>query len=153
MSYDIGTRLMCNPAVCPPQVTVLYNLCNEPWLKYSMSSICDRGLKSSQWTSSRLREEVLYLETSRQRYELAYTGTSSTDGTQVDYYTFGECKQILPVVGMRQLGVPLPTNELNILEYNLTWDDIQWANMSMTVRGKQYKMLRMHFMPRCKGSQ
>lgn len=46
------------------EVTVLYNLCNEPWLKYSMSSIADRGLKSSQWTSSRLREEVLYLETS-----------------------------------------------------------------------------------------
>jgi hypothetical protein len=29
---------------------------------------------------------------------------------------------------------------------------LQWANMSMTVRGKQYKMLRMHFMPRCKGN-
>jgi hypothetical protein len=47
------------------EVTVLYNLCNEPWMKYSMSSIADRGLKSSQWTSSRLREECLYLETSR----------------------------------------------------------------------------------------
>jgi hypothetical protein len=30
---------------------------------------------------------------------------------------------------------------------------LQWANMSMTVRGTQYKMLRMHFMPRCKGNQ
>jgi hypothetical protein len=29
---------------------------------------------------------------------------------------------------------------------------LQWANMSMTVRGKQYKMLRMHFMPRCKAN-
>jgi hypothetical protein len=44
---------------------VLYNLVQEPWLKYCVSAIADRGLKSSYWTSSRLREEVLYLETSR----------------------------------------------------------------------------------------
>jgi hypothetical protein len=30
---------------------------------------------------------------------------------------------------------------------------LQWANMSMTVRGRQYKMLRMHFMPRGKSDQ
>lgn len=47
------------------QVTVLYNLVNEPWLKYSMAAIADRGLKSAGWTSARLREEALYLETSR----------------------------------------------------------------------------------------
>jgi hypothetical protein len=44
---------------------VLYNLVQEPWLKYCMSAIADRGLKSSHWTSSRLREDVLYLESSR----------------------------------------------------------------------------------------
>jgi hypothetical protein len=47
------------------QVTVLYNLVQEPWLKYCMSAVADRGLKSSHWTSSRLREDVLYLESSR----------------------------------------------------------------------------------------
>lgn len=25
----------------------------------------------------------------------------------------------------------------------------QWSNMHVTVRGHQYKMMRMHFMPRC----
>ena len=40
-----------------------YNLCNEPWLKYTLSAIADRGLKRSQWTSSRLLDEVLLLET------------------------------------------------------------------------------------------
>lgn len=45
-------------------MTVLYNLVNEPWLKYSMSAVADRGLKSSHYTSARLRDEVLYLETS-----------------------------------------------------------------------------------------
>lgn len=49
------------------QVTVQYNLCNEPWTKYSMSTVADRGLKPSQWTSARLHHQVLYLETHRCR--------------------------------------------------------------------------------------
>ena len=48
-----------------------YNLCNEPRIKYSMAAVADRGLKPSQWTSARLRAEVLVLETHRTRYELS----------------------------------------------------------------------------------
>ncbi len=43
---------------------MLYNLCNEPWLKYTLGALADRGLRPGQWTSARLREETLYLETS-----------------------------------------------------------------------------------------
>ncbi|KAF8067216.1 rxt3 [Scenedesmus sp. PABB004] len=135
------------------EVTVLYNLCHEPWLKYSMSSVADRGLKSSHWTSSRLREEVIYMETSRHRFELSYAGTAGPDDAQVDTYTFARCKHILPVSAVKQLGVPLPADEVEVLEAALDWDDLQWANMSMSVRGTPYKMLRMHFMPRCKPGQ
>ena len=42
-----------------------YNLCNEPWLKFSIGTIADRGLKASQWTGSRLSSDVLYVETHR----------------------------------------------------------------------------------------
>lgn len=47
------------------EVTVQFNLCNEPWLKYSMLLVADQGLKASQWTSSRLHKDVLFLETTR----------------------------------------------------------------------------------------
>lgn len=47
------------------EVTVQYNLCNEPWSKYSMQGIADRGLKPSQLTSARFFTEVLFLETSK----------------------------------------------------------------------------------------
>jgi hypothetical protein len=50
---------------------VQYNLCNEPRIKYSMAAVADRGLKPSQWTSARLRGEVMVLETHRARYELS----------------------------------------------------------------------------------
>lgn len=54
-----------------------YNLCNEPWLKYTMTAVSDRGLKPSQWTAARLHSEVLYLETHHQRYELSRVEASS----------------------------------------------------------------------------
>ena len=47
------------------EVTVQFNLCNEPWLKYSMLLVADQGLKPPQWTSARLHKESLFLETAR----------------------------------------------------------------------------------------
>ncbi|KAJ8765292.1 hypothetical protein K2173_011989 [Erythroxylum novogranatense] len=57
------------------EVTIQYNLCNEPWIKYSISVVADKGLKKPQYTSARLKKgEVLYLETHSCRYELCFTG-------------------------------------------------------------------------------
>lgn len=42
----------------PPQVAVQYNLANEPWDKFSMAAVADRGLKPQLWTSGRLRKEA-----------------------------------------------------------------------------------------------
>jgi len=44
-------------------VSVQFNLCNEPWLKYSLAAIADKGMKPAQLTSARLLTSVLYLET------------------------------------------------------------------------------------------
>nr|XP_010924156.1 uncharacterized protein LOC105047065 [Elaeis guineensis]XP_010924157.1 uncharacterized protein LOC105047065 [Elaeis guineensis]XP_019706883.1 uncharacterized protein LOC105047065 [Elaeis guineensis] len=57
------------------EVTIQYNLCNEPWLKYSISIVADKGLKKPLYTSARLKKgEVLYLETHYNRYELCFNG-------------------------------------------------------------------------------
>lgn len=48
-----------------PEVAFMFNLCNEPWRKYCLDTIADRGLKQWQWTSARLHSEVLYMESSR----------------------------------------------------------------------------------------
>ncbi|PSR88067.1 Transcriptional regulatory protein like [Actinidia chinensis var. chinensis] len=57
------------------EVTIQYNLCNEPWIKYSLSIVADKGLKKPLYTSARLKKgEVLYLETHSCRYELCFTG-------------------------------------------------------------------------------
>ncbi|MED6203768.1 hypothetical protein PIB30_002535 [Stylosanthes scabra] len=57
------------------EVTIQYNLCNEPWIKYSISIVADKGLKKALYTSARLKKgEVLYLETHSCRYELSFAG-------------------------------------------------------------------------------
>ncbi|MCH85074.1 zinc finger CCCH domain-containing protein 13-like, partial [Trifolium medium] len=51
------------------EVSIQYNLCNEPWIKYSISIVADKGLKRPLYTSARLKKgEVLYLETHSCRY-------------------------------------------------------------------------------------
>ncbi|KAL8473897.1 hypothetical protein ACS0TY_030675 [Phlomoides rotata] len=57
------------------EVTIQFNLCMEPWLKYSISAVADKGLKKSLFTSARLKKgEVLYVETHSRRYELCFNG-------------------------------------------------------------------------------
>lgn len=57
------------------EVTIQYNLCNEPWIKYSISAVADKGLKKPLFTSARLKKgEVLYLESHSRRYELCFNG-------------------------------------------------------------------------------
>jgi len=47
------------------EVSVQFNLCSEPWLKYSLAAIADKGMKQPQLTSARLLHSVLYVETHR----------------------------------------------------------------------------------------
>ncbi|GAV78154.1 Rxt3 domain-containing protein [Cephalotus follicularis] len=64
------------------EVTVQYNLCNEPWIKYSISIVADKGLKKALYTSARLKKgEVLYLETHSCRYELCFAGEKMVKAT------------------------------------------------------------------------
>lgn len=64
------------------EVTIQFNLCNEPWLKYSISVVADKGLKKALFTSSRLKKgEVLYLETHSKRYELCFSGEKMIKAT------------------------------------------------------------------------
>lgn len=64
------------------EVTIQYNLCNEPWIKYSISIVADKGLKKPLYTSARLKKgEVLYLETHSRRYELCFIGEKMVKAT------------------------------------------------------------------------
>lgn len=163
------------------EVTVQYNLCNEPWQKYSLSIVADKGLKKPLHTAARLKKgEVLYLETHRRRYELCFSGerticngslptsaqsheldqklqnqcSIATNGerpatnreTTIDVFRWSRCKKPLPQKVMCSIGIPLPTEHVELLEENLEWEDVQWSQTGVWVAGKEYGLVRVHFL-------
>lgn len=162
------------------EVTIQYNLCNEPWMKYSISAVADKGLKKPLYTSARLKKgEVLYLESHYCRYELCFSGEkmvktataglacpteaerlqshysngtngekSSTDGDNgiIDVFRWSRCKKPLPQELMLSIGIPLPLENVEVLEDNLDWEDIEWSQTGVWVAGKEYALARVHFL-------
>lgn len=157
------------------EVTIQYNLCNEPWIKYSISIVADKGLKKPLYTSARLKKgEVLYLETHSCRYELCFTGEKMVKAAQlhgteemekshnhqhssngekhdpenilIDVFRWSRCKKPLPQKVMRSVGIPLPLDYLEVLEENLDWEDVKWSQTGVWIAGKEYPLARVHFL-------
>lgn len=164
------------------EVSIQYNLCNEPWLKYSISVVADKGLKKPLYTSARLKKgEVLYLETHSKRYELCYTGEKAIcNGTgvtsaqaseseqekrqhhsshvqngdrnhgerenTVDVFRWSRCKKILPAEVMLSSGIPLRAEDVEVIEDNVEWEDLQWSQTGVLVAGRTYALARVHFL-------
>ncbi|KAL5668070.1 hypothetical protein ACJX0J_020291, partial [Zea mays] len=154
------------------EVTIQYNLCNEPWLKYSINIVADKGLKKSLYTSARLKKgEVIYLETHINRYELCFSGDkpciigSSSNASESetekhqsgshhsqngdrgcvehelrDVFRWSRCKKAMPESAMRSIGIPLPADQLEVLQDNLEWEDVQWSQTGVWVSGKEYPL-------------
>lgn len=126
------------------EVTIQYNLCNEPWMKYSVGLIADQGFKRSLWTCARLRRDALYLETNRNRYELSYVQGKEGDE---DKFKWAVSKKPLPLEETLAAGVPLPKSYIDVAEDDLRWDEIQWGSNSVIVRGKEYNVVRLQYLP------
>ncbi|CAK9189453.1 unnamed protein product [Sphagnum troendelagicum] len=168
----VTTRAACSNAYLQQrlvrEVTIQYNLCNEPWLKYSMSIVADRGLKKSQYTSARLKKgDVLYMETHRHRYgygvhngERVYPdshppnaekngqghSTRTHNGDSHERYRWSRCLRPLPLSAMRIKGVPSPPDNVEVLQDGLAWEEVKWSPTSVWVRGVEYPLARAQFL-------
>jgi len=137
-------------ATPPSACIVVFNLSNEPSLKYSLALVADQGTDEARWTSTRLRREVVYLESRHRRFELAHTGSKKgADGQAFDKYSLS---QVLRPHSMdrRQMekeGVPLPAARLKRLHEDLDWEEIVWGPCFIRVRGAEYPVVRVQFMP------
>lgn len=132
------------------EVTLQYNLCNEPWLKYSMNAVADRGLNMSQLTSARLRKEVLFLETHAERYELSCDHWAVAEPPEEDDYKWVKCKKPHTLTALQQLGLPLPAEETEPMYDKIKWEGLRWSNAGVQVNGKFFAIVRLQFMPRKK---
>ena len=135
------------------EVTLLFSLSNEPWLKYSVAAVADRGLKRAAWTSARMRREVLFLETRSERFQLHWEGLSVPDDAAaqvLDAYTFAKCVQPLDLGATRAAGVPLPASAVRPLARGVAWEAIRWGLTGVSVAGVHYPVIRLLFLPTAK---
>ncbi|GFY86423.1 zinc finger CCCH domain protein [Actinidia rufa] len=107
------------------EVTIQYNLCNEPW--YELCFTGERMVKAS--TSSQSHD--MEIEKS-QTHNLHSTngergGAVDGDSVLIDVFRCSLCKKPLPQKLMLSIGIPLPLEHVEVLEENLDWEDIQWS--------------------------
>lgn len=44
---------------------------------------------------------------------------------QAELYRFARCKRAYPLQKMRKLGIPLPAEEVDVINEGVLWEDIQ----------------------------
>lgn len=133
-----------------PNVTILFNLTNDPCVKYNLGAVSDRGYNIKLRTSYRLLSEVLYLEHKRTRYELCAeekTPSSSQSLEPVIRYRFSIV--LNPISVSRQVVTrPLPETSLNILYQDLEWRDFSWGASEISIRGKEFPLSSLFYVSR-----
>ena len=122
-----------------------YSLCNEPWLKYTMGVIADRGLRPSQWTSARLLTEVLFLETHRERFEVSRAAGPADE--RGDAFRLCRCRRVLPLRGIRKHGLPTPAELVEPVFEDARWEEFRWSTTGLSIRGKEYAVARILMVP------
>jgi hypothetical protein len=118
------------------------------WLHYSIPAIADKGRELTTYTSWKLKEKVLYLETVDQRYEIARNVTDHTN----DDYLFEEFETFrISIVKdpiekdndfMSNITVPLKDEFVNVIFSRLDWHEFQWGENFLHVRNLQIKNIK-----------
>lgn len=134
------------------EVTAVFNLVNEPWVKYTPASVSDRGLKPHEWTSARLHTDVLFLESHTERFELARIPPAHDRQEEggvpaAERYRFSKCTTLLTARRAREVGIPLPAPMVQVVQSDLEWEELQWGPSAVVMRGATYPITRLHFMP------
>lgn len=115
--------------------TVLFNLANEPWMKYNPSSVADCGFAAEQYTVSQFHTDVLYLESHMHRYEVSMVTDANVSNQEGEpaYLKFCKCKFILPEDLMIERGVPLPSADKEAICSRVSWEALQWGANSLMI--------------------
>ena len=128
-----------------PQAFLLGSLSLELWPVYSLDYLGDKGRDEYTYLSTRLKSEVLYLETDTDRYELSRITEESSDADifaqGLDKYRWSQVKPPMLMKGgafMSEAKVPLDGNWVKLLHRAVEWQEIQWGSQFIQVKGATY---------------
>ena len=92
------------------EFNMVFNLSSEMWLAYSLPAICDKGRDFKDFTSYRLKKNVLYIETPSQRFEISlnFMDHNNDDYLFEEYETYKIAEVLDPITKdndfMREIG-------------------------------------------------
>ena len=139
---------------------ITFDLSNRPSLVFTLSAVADRGHDRTLWPSKRLSREVMYIETSRKRFEICRTEAPErkADGAEKRREDGKEKKKGLYVrfseVNRRVIQRELFDDQLTsapLKEADLVssavyrWSALKWDMSGLSVGGMHYVLKRVSF--------
>ena len=122
------------------EFNMIFNLSYEMWLAYSLPAICDKGHDFKDYTSYKLKDKVLYIETSDKRFEISL---NITDHNNDDYlfeeyetYNFGEVIDPIEKDNDFMLDniVPLEDKNIKSIYERLDWHEFIWGENALKIK-------------------
>ncbi len=130
------------------EFNLIFNCANEMWLHYSLPAIADKGRDVKEFTSWKLKDKVLYLETANKRYEIARNVSDHTN----DDYLFEEYETYrLSLVKepcqkdndfMQSRSIPLNEDFVDVIFSRFDWHELQWGRSSLVIRNLEIENLK-----------
>jgi hypothetical protein len=127
-------------------LNMVFNLSNEMWYAYSLPAICDKGKEFKDYTSWKLKDKVLYIETEKSRYEIARNILDVTNDDYLfeEYETFKLSQVKSPEFKdndhMIEFAVPL--KEVDVIFARLDWHSFEWGEDSLKVCEHEIKNVK-----------
>eukprot|EP00761_Pharyngomonas_kirbyi_P002940 gb/GECH01002944.1/.p1 GENE.gb/GECH01002944.1/~~gb/GECH01002944.1/.p1 ORF type:complete len:419 (+),score=113.62 gb/GECH01002944.1/:1-1257(+) len=147
-----------------PNVTLTFNISNEPCLKYSLGVVADQSHHRQHWTSFRLKTQVMFIETEYSRFELSQQRTLSTNNTPTTKTTTITNQHFESKKGsylyrwakvnnparldrntLNKINIPLDESRITIMFHSLKWNEIKWGPKSVHVRNQEFPLRRILF--------
>ena len=130
------------------EFNMIFNLSYEMWLAYSLPAICDKGHDFKDYTSYKLKDKVLYIETRDKRYEISL---NVIDHTNDDYlfeefetYNFAEVIDPIEKDNDFMLDNPVPLEEKYIIPIfkRLDWHEFIWGENALKIKDKTIENIK-----------
>lgn len=64
-----------------------------------------------------------------------------------DHYRFARCAVPEPWQRMKALGVPLSEGQITVLYPDLSWEELEWTQQGVHIRGQFFQLVRLRFVP------
>ena len=122
------------------EFNMVFNLSFEMWLAYSLPAICDKGRDFKDFTSYRLKKNVLYIETANQRFEISlnFMDHNNDDYLFEEYETYKIAEVLDPIEKdndfMREEKIPLDDKYVKVIFNMVDWHDLLWGENSLKIK-------------------